>query len=67
MVSKEDVEELRELGNGAQKLVPASDGSVWRVMWINGRVRVDKYDADGKIPLSARRVGGSAIPFPANE
>ena len=64
MVTEQDVLELQGLGNGARKLVPAADDGIWEVHWVNGKVRVDKYDRDVKIQLSARRVGGGAIPAP---
>ena len=64
MVTEKDVTDVREGGNGSQKLCPAADGSVWKLSYFKGVLRVEKYPKGSTIPLSARRVGGSAIPPP---
>lgn len=64
MISKEDVEEVRSGGNGSVKFIPAADDEVWQLSYFDGKFRVVKYPKGATIPLSARRVGGSAIPLP---
>ncbi len=66
-VTPNDVSEVRELGNGGQKFLPAADGRLWRLSYFKGKLRLDRYPIGATIPISARRGGGSALPAPSSE
>lgn len=63
MVTEQDVRDVMEGGNGSVKFLPAADGETWQLTYYKGKLRVDKFEKGATIPLSARRVGGSAIPI----